>query len=86
MENVQEARGVLAPYKRSCGGPRAKEAVRPKRRSLSRSFVCLPEKSNLKVPETLAENTELQSVVIGSKKITFFDDSSAEELTLQMYR
>ena len=69
MEKVQEASGVLAPYKWSYGGTRTKEAVRPK--SLVRTFVCLPEKSNLKVPETLAENSELQSVGIGSKKITF---------------
>ena len=53
-------------------GTRTKEAVCPKRKSVVRTFVCLPEKSNLKVPEILAESSELQSIGIGAKKITFF--------------
>ena len=35
---------MLAPYKRSYGGTHKKEAVRPKRKYVVRTFVCLTEK------------------------------------------
>ena len=37
---------MLAPYKRSYGRTYKKEAVRPKRKYVVRTFVCLTEKKN----------------------------------------
>ena len=36
---------MLAPYKRSYGGTHKKEAVRPKRKYMVRTSVCLTEKN-----------------------------------------
>lgn len=84
-----EAKGVMAPYTLSRSTQQKtnqKTVVPAQRKTVTRNFICLPEKNSFKVPKAVTEWRELTSVGLGEKKLTVFEDATAEELKLQLYR